>query len=444
MSSQIRKGSKCTSFLGHEMSCLPDTFTDIEDDFETQIMPTHSLLDSDDLPLEFPITGNPEHYLLFGDSYIHIRIRVVKIDGTKVVATVFVTPVNLLAHALFNQIDVYINEQPVTKSSKLYALKAYIGTVCAYSGVAKKSWLENELYYEDSPGAVFDDVNAKTSKNGGLVVRNELAAESRTIDMVFKPHTELFMQNRPIPPSTDVRVRMVRSPSKFCLMTGSSDEYKVVITYACLHLRVLKMSHTVTLNHKESLLHDKELKYPVDRVKMTSFTVPQNVLSYTRQNVLHGQLPLFIIMGMTTNIAFTGSYTKSPFKFSPFNLTKTYLVVNGRNVPTRPYSLKFDDSDKTGMEFARCMRTLSGLLKPKYSDVGNGISREMYADGFTLIPFILYPTYDSGSLALVKEGTVQLEMEFGSVTSEVINVVLFIQYENTITIGRNGKVSIDF
>lgn len=444
MSAKIRKGSKCHSFMGQEMTCLPDTFTDIEEDFEIQILPRNSLLDSDDIPLEFPIAGTSDQYIHLGDTYIHIRVRLVKKNGTKITSAIIVTPVNLFVHALFGQIDVYINEVLVTKNSGNYPFRAYIGTTCAYSDVAKDSWLQNEMWFEDKYGDAFDDVKVDKSTNGGLVVRNELAAESRTMDMVFKPHVDMFMQNRPIPPSTDVRLTLVRTAPKFSLMTESTEELKIEIVYACMHVRVLKLSHSVTLNHKESLLHNNHMKYPIKRVTMRSFTLPPNVLSYTRQNMLRGQLPIFIILGMTTNAAYSGSFTKSPFRFRPFNLKKINLVVGGRTVPSRPYSFNFDTEGKAGLEYARSMRSLCGLLKPKYGDVGNSISRKMYEDGFTLIPFVIQPDYDSSSLSLIKEGTVDLEMEFGKVNSDVINVVLFIEYENTVMIGKDGDVTIDY
>lgn len=444
MSSKMRKGSKCLSFLGQEMSCLPDTFTDIEEERELQIQPTHSLIDSDNIPLEFAITGTPDHYIHLGDSYIHMRVRIVRTNGTKITITIVVTPVNLLPHAMFSQIDLYINEEPVSKNNGMYGFRAYMGTECAYSDTAKESWLQNEICFNDAHGDAFDDTKVNKSKNGGLVLRNELAAESRIMDMVFKPHVDLFMQNRPIPPSTDVRLTLVRASPKFCLMTESTEPLKIEIVYACLHVRLLKMSHSVTLNHKESLLHNNTLKYPIKRVAMQSFTIPANVLSYTRQNLLSGQLPIFIIMGMTTNVAFSGSYTKSPFRFRPFNLSKVSLNVGGRSVPPRPYSLNFDGENATGLEYARCMRDLCGLLSPKYGDVGNSITRKMYEDGYTLIPFVIIPSYDSSSLSLVKEGNAQLEMEFGKMNTDIINVVLFIQYENTITIGKDGDVKIDY
>lgn len=444
MASHVRKGSKCHSFLGSEMTCLPDTFTDIESDVESQVLPTNSLLDNDDIPLEFLIRGNPEQYIHLGDSYIHIQIQIVKRNGEKLPSTVIVTPVNLFVHALFSQIDMYINESPISKNNGMYPYRAYIGTTCAYSDVAKDSWLQNEMFFEDTPGDAFDDVSVDKSTNGGLVLRNELCAESRMMDMVFKPHVDMFMQNKPIPPSTDVRITMVKNSNKFCLMTETTEDLKIQITYACLHTRLLTLSHSVTLNHKESLLHNNHIKYALERVTMKSITVPSNVMSYTIQNVLTGQLPLFVIMGMTTNVAFSGSFTKSPFRFRPFNLKKTNMVVNGHSVPSKPYSLNFDDTNKSGMEYVRCMRTLCGLLRPKYGDVGNSITRKMYEDGFTLIPFVINPSYDARSLTLIKEGNIHIEMEFGTVNTYVINVVLFIQYENTITLDKDGKVTLDY
>jgi len=444
MASHIRKGSKCYSFLGHEMTCLPDTFTDIEDVVESQFMPVNSLTDNDEIPLEFLILGTPEKYIDLPEAYIHIQVQVVLKNGNKLPATVIVSPVNLFVHALFNQIDLYLNNTLVTKNSGMYAQRAYIGTTCSYSDVAKDTWLQNEMWFEDEPGDPFDNVKIEGTKNGGLVQRNELCAESRVMDMVFKPHDDMFMQHKPIPPSTDVRLRMVRNSSEFCLMTETTEKIKIQITYACLHVRMLQLSHSVTLNHKESLLHNNHMKYSIERVNMNSFTIPANVLSYTKQNVLAGQLPLFIILGITTNVAFSGSYTKSPFRFRPFNLKKINLTVTGRSVPSKPYLLNFDDENKTGKEYSRCMRDLCGLLRPRYGDVGNSISKEMYEDGFTLFPFVITPSYSAHSLSLVKEGVVNVEMEFAKVNTDVLNAVLFIQYENTVTIDKDGGVKIDF
>ena len=170
-------GSKSYSFLGEELTCIPDTFIDIEDENDIEIPTTNSIIDSNDLPLEFVYKGVPGHYILLGNSSIHIKARILYKDGNIVPRTVNVTPINLLGQALFNQGDLYLNEEMVTKNNGQYAEKSYIGTVIAYNREAKSSWLENEFYYEDSPGDYFDSFIIKPVFNTGLIIRNDIASE---------------------------------------------------------------------------------------------------------------------------------------------------------------------------------------------------------------------------------------------------------------------------
>jgi len=444
MAGRLHKGSNPVSILGQELVSMPGTFTDVEEDLHIQIPPTNSISDSSDLPVEFRLTGTPDHYVVLYDSHIHIQAKIQKSNGDDIPATEIVTPVNLFAHAMFNQCDLYLNEELVTKNNGLYGYKAYIATTVGFGSEAKKSWLESELYYQDVPGDNFDLVTVKPSFNTGLVLRNELAAESRVIDMVFKPHIDLFMQGRPIPPNVDIRLRLARASPEFCLMAAGTIQYKIKLVNASFFARIIKLNENVSLSHKEVLLNNGMMKYPIRRVQMQSFTIPSAVLSHTRPNVLHGQLPKRIIMGMTSNKAFSGMYTKSPFRFSPFNLKKTNLIVNGKSIPSRPYTPNFDDSKKSGYTFIRMFNALTSIVGGEYSDRGNRISRKMFEDGFTLIPFTLSHDYQDGTFGLVREGSVQLEIDFRTGTTEVINVILYMEYENTISIGKHGDVHIDY
>ena len=90
---------------------------------------------------------------------------------------------------------------------------------------------------------------------------------------------------------------------------------------------------------------------------------------------------------MTTNNAFTGDYTWSPFRYRPFGLKKICFIVNGKSYPSRPYVFNFDTEAKLGLEYARCFRTLSTMQGPGYVQGGNGIKRKMFEDGFTMLAF---------------------------------------------------------
>ena len=76
MTSHVRKGSKPYTMLGPALTSMPDTFSDVEEDFEIQSPPTNSVSDSPDVPVEFAVKGNPEHYILLALSYIHMLVKI--------------------------------------------------------------------------------------------------------------------------------------------------------------------------------------------------------------------------------------------------------------------------------------------------------------------------------------------------------------------------------
>ena len=437
-------GSRSFSFLGDELTSIPDTFTDIEDDFEMQIPTSNTVTDNYDAPLEFLYTGTSELYAVPCNSYVHVIGQIKKRNGDDIDADDAVGPVNLLAQALFGQADVYLNEQPVSKNNGQYAQRAYISTVVGTSSEAKQSWLESELYYEDTPGDSFDTYTVMPTINIGFINRHAYSSESKKIDMVFRPHVDMFMQSRPIPPNVDLKLRFARNSAEYFLMGDGTADFIFKILSASLYMRVVRLNTTVMLSHKESLLHNGKMVYPIRRVQMVTFTLPLQVLNHVRPNVVQGQLPNRIIMCMTTNKAFSGDYKHSPFRYRPFGLKKVCLNVNGKSHPSRPYVLNFDSASKQGLEYARCFKALTTVQGPNYVQGGNGIKRAMFEDGFTMFAFPITEEYSNETMSLVREGTIQLEMEFSKPLTEAVNVILHVEYENVVTIGKHGDVSLDY
>ena len=444
MANRLHKGSKGFSVLGEELISTPDTFTDVEDDNVIQIPPTNPVSDSSQTHLEFFRQGTGDHYMSMSDVEVHLVLSVVDADGKPLLAVDKITPINLLPHALFSQTDVYLNEQPVNKNDNLYPYRAYYGIVCSYGFDAKASWLECELYYADTPGDKFDSYETSPATNSGLLLRHKMCKESQNVELIFKPHADLFMQSRPLPPNVSLRVIMTRSPAKFHLMGDGKKECYVKIVEANMYARILKLNRAVSLKHMEVLENNGMFVYPMRRIEMQSFTIGTGVMSFTRPNVLTGQLPRRILMGMVTNEAFVGNYEKSPFRFRPFGLRKANLIVDGRCIPTRPYRMKFDSSKSGGGTFTRPFQALTTISGASYSNSGNAITRTMFADGYTIIPFILAEDYHDNTFGVVREGSVQIELEFEEKTPEVLSVILYSEFESTLKIGRNGMTHIDF
>ena len=85
-------------------------------------------------------------------------------------------------HSLFNQVDVFFNQKPISPSSA-YAYRAYIGTLLNYGPSAKTSHFTSVLWYGDT--AVKIDNGEDT--NAGLVARRKLLPITKSIDLDWRP-----------------------------------------------------------------------------------------------------------------------------------------------------------------------------------------------------------------------------------------------------------------
>lgn len=113
-------------------------------------------------PLEFDTNLQGDTYTDLSKSKLFLKVRILKSDGSRLTEDNKVTPVNLFFHALFKQVDVYLNRTLVSSSGDLYPIKAYLKTLFNSSADEKSSCLQSELFYRDTPG-FFDETNP----NGG-------------------------------------------------------------------------------------------------------------------------------------------------------------------------------------------------------------------------------------------------------------------------------------
>ena len=124
-----------------DLFALPPTQTSIDDGRWVEHQPLTSL-DSGG-PIEFMLPGTRDAYLDLANTYLLIRAKVFRGDGTA--ADTQVAPVNNWLHSLFSQVDVYINDTLVTPSSNTYPFCAYVETLLSYGTEAKKTQLISQL-----------------------------------------------------------------------------------------------------------------------------------------------------------------------------------------------------------------------------------------------------------------------------------------------------------
>ncbi|CAB3985402.1 Hypothetical predicted protein [Paramuricea clavata] len=303
-------------------------------------------------------------------------------------ADIQVGPSNLWMHALFSQVEVFLNNKLVTPSSTAYPYRAYIETILNFSKDAKDSHLTSALFYKDKAGKM-DAVNPLTQDanvNTALKQRHAYTRESKSVAMEGRLHSDLFTQDRYILGAVPIKIKLVRSRDPFCLVSSAEDPNFKVVIEEC-------------------------------------------------------GLPNRIVIGMVDADAFNGIYTKNPFNFKNYDITTMGLTVNGENLPGKPLQLKFGADSN----YISAFQTLYAGAHKIFDNQGNGITREEYANGYTLFVFDLTPDLCLGDhVQPIKKGNVSIECRFGTPLETAINIVVLGEFQSLIEIDANQNVLCDF
>lgn len=420
-----------------DLFTVPPTNISMENGSVTEYLPISTL---DRGPIEFHVSS-AEEYIDLGRTFLYVKAKITKNNGAALAADSKVGPVNLWLHSLFSQIDVQLSGKLVTPSVNTYPYKAYLETLLSYGSDAKNAQLSSELWFGDS-GTMNENnpLSEEDTANEGFQERSKFIAQSKSIEMMGRLHCDIFQQDRYLLNGVDMNIKLVRSAELFHLMSGDGTALKTEIDEACLFVRKVKLNPAIPTEHNRMLSQGKMAKYPVRRGIVSTFTVPQNNLSINKDNVIMGQLPRRIVVGLVSNAAFNGTITENPFNFQNFDVNYLTLYVGGQQHPNKPLTPKYSDD-----QFLRSYLTLfegTGMLN---DDRGHGIKRSSYKDGFALYAFDLTPDMTEGShVDLIKHGTIRMEIHFKTALTATVNVIVYAEYDNVIQIDRARNVLTDF
>ena len=435
----IHEGScECTK-SELDLFSIPPTQTSIDNGIDVEYHPISSL--SDGAPIEFEVSSSGDDYIDYANSYLYVRAKITRANGTNLEETDTVGPVNNFLHSLFSQVDVSLNGTQITNSTNTYPYRAYIETLLSYGSSAKKSHLTSSLYFKDEAGKM-DKSNPKAEaaqKNYGLAQRAAYITESKEVDMIGRIHSDIFFQERYMLNEVNTRIKLTRSKDAFCLMASGDQSYKVQLTSAALIIRKVKISPSVYLAHAKTL-ENGMANYPIRRVICKTFTVPKGYLDVSHEKLFTGQLPSRLIIGCVDNASFNGDVSKNPFNFKHFSLSEIMVYLDGQQHGIKPLTSNY----AKGLYVSSYMSLFSGTGKAN-RDEGNEISRSDFANGFTLHAFDLTPDLsENDHFNLTRQGAVRVDMKFAEALPNTITVLVYAEFENIIQIDRNRNVIFDF
>ena len=275
----------------------PPTLLSI-DDYAYEQVNTKTTL-GDNIPrLEFTVPADKQNYTDLRETYILIKMRYVKADGSGIGATPVLGPVNYPVTSMIKSITMAINDTRVTPNDNN---SAYIHFLHAFTQGhdAKSSYLTAGLYYEDTmtnattinqndPRAV-NPADGEPIKNEGLSKRMGFFINGKDVLLLGKlyipPHntTKLYL------PHLKFDYTMEMAPFEFWNMsTGAANAHKVVISEAKLLVRRVAVSSAVRVAH-EQLLQKRNAIYPLKYIQNKDAEHPHELFFLLLGKRFHGR-----------------------------------------------------------------------------------------------------------------------------------------------------------
>lgn len=453
-----------------ELFQVPPTNIALEESKWMEYYPISSTLQSETAPIEFDIQGQGDEYIDLSQTYVQIVCKFTKDDGTALTgANTSVTPVNNIIHSLFSEIDVTLNGKIITPGTDTYPYKAYLEKLLSYRPKTLETQMKAcSLWEKDTAGHmddalttaptqtktqfnVVDDkvtINAAQlgfplpadGENEGLRKRRDAIENSKKITLIDRLYVDLFQQDRFIPNGVDIRLRFNRAKPAFHLMAHAGSTGKISILSMLLWVRKVKPTATV-LNAINERLNSETAKFPLRRVEVKTFTIPQGTQSKITDHLFQGQMPKRIVLGFVENAAFNGDLTKNPFNFKNANVKKLDVSINGETITTRPFVPDFAND-----LYLRSYLSLYQGLGKFGEDWAPDISFEEYKDGYTLwcVDFTKDQEAQLDKFHLIETGNLRIEVQFSQNTATTLNCLVYAEFDNLLEINKQREVSIDY
>ncbi|GMT07955.1 hypothetical protein PENTCL1PPCAC_30129, partial [Pristionchus entomophagus] len=358
-------------------------------------------------------------------------------DGKRITVAANVTlPLafcQMIGKTLFKQLEVYVNGVLV-ESSPLYAWRSIIETELNFDQETKNSTLS-------LGGYAVDDLPDNSPKSKGHVARQTWAQKDAQYAATL--NLNLFNQPRLLLNYVDFKLVAYLNDSKFVVKSLELDNDKNSYTYELLDIKLLlheyELHDSVSMAIEQLLKQEKMITYPLTSVEMRSFYVTAGRFDAPECRLLTSALPKRVIMCMVDAESYLGVHTKVPFNFKHFDVKDVSLECNGRTIPARPMNLNFEE----GLFIPAYQAMIEGSGMGR-STGNNGITRDMFKNGYTFFVFEISPNLDSETFDLIKIGTTSFNVKFNkAVPTGGLYCILHAEYDSVFSIDDNRVPHVD-
>ena len=339
MAKPVHKDFNDCSSSSIDLFLLPPTQSSFQKGKSIDYHPITSLSDGE--PIEFKVSGSGKEFLDLTRSYLYLKVKVLKADGSNLDGASKLGFANYPIASLVNQVDVILGGELISSTTNTYAHRSMLEVLLNYDKEAAESQLGCGLFCKDTTGQMEDmDITADPVLNTGLGTRSEWTKTSKTVELQGRTHSDLFNQEKLILNSVDLTVKLHCHKPEFCLLSAdTAPAYKITIADAIFYVKKLELTPSV-FNGINTVLNNKNAQYAITKTTLKVFTVLRGQQSQHINNAFLGEMPKRIAVCMMDNDSYHGNYKRNPFNF---HLTQIGISVNGEEVPFKPLKLNFDE-----------------------------------------------------------------------------------------------------
>lgn len=388
--------------------------------------------------LEFVIPGTANEGIDMNNISIYIRGKITDGADANLLITDLAQPAPNFLASLFRNVDLSINGQMLTRSTREYAYKDTIMKMVRHdspSGGKESTWAHLCGFLPDTPGK--HDTIA-TNTNGK--VRAAWISLSKVFELRGKPCVDLFDSERLLIPGADMQLKFYFNDPVFYMTGAAGKSYKLSLMEAELYVRRVTIGDSFVENISKQIV-DKNAIYPFTRREIVSVSIPAGLTQYTKENLFRGQLGVNYFVAFVRNDAFSGHVEHNPFYFQHFGLKELALYENGQSIAQQP--LKVDFANQRTANAYHLLLESNGAIGER--SAYPAISHEAFVDGSTIFCFTRSPDLCFNGAALPSQtGNLTLRAHFGTALTSAITMIVLAEFDSRIEINQHKNVITDY
>lgn len=405
--------------------------------------PLNALTNADIIEFIVPATSN--EVIDMNNISLYVKAKIVKLDGTNIDEADTIHPVDNFLQSLFRHTEVSVNGQLITRSSRDNSYKDYMKRILLRDtpyNTAKKQFQNRLVGFcmtEAGKGDATTIANDSAAKQ-----RAKWIAGSKTFELRGTPQVDLFETDRSLIPGADLQLKFYLNDPAFFLQRPKTTgtRYKVVFETVELYVRRMTVAPSF-VNELNSTLKTKNAIYPMLRSEMTSLTLPQGIMQFTKENLSRGPLPKRVFIGLVDAKAYAGDFSMDPFNFQHFNISEIALFENGFPIAQQPLKTDFKNNNETTINAYHLLLETIGAIGE--NALTCPIDYERFCSGSTIFAFSRAPDLDVGCSHLPNQtGNLTLRINFAEALSSAVTCIVMLQFDSRMEINEYKNIITDY